>query len=90
MKKLMLPLMTLVVVLLLYNTFGQPLIPGERRDTTETVDLGRQLVITLPDDRIMYTYEVYIVSDGDKVTYKGERNEFDITGSKIEYREWEE
>lgn len=83
MKRIILTLTTIGITLtLLYNTVS------ETPSTTEPTELGRQMVITLPDDRTMYTYETYIVRDGDKVMYKGERNEFDITGSKIEYREW--
>ena len=56
-------------------------------DTPE-FDNGRKVVVHLPNGREVYTYENLIVQEGDKLLYKGERNTLDLTGGKVEFKDW--
>ncbi|MFJ8247384.1 hypothetical protein [Peribacillus asahii] len=48
-------------------------------------DLGREIIVHLPNGNTMHTYEGYIIHDEDKVLYQSKYYEKDITGSEIEY-----
>ena len=52
------------------------------------VELGRQVIIQLPNAKEIQTYENLIVEKDGKLYYKGERNTIDITGGTVVYRKW--
>lgn len=51
-------------------------------------DLGKKVVIHLPNGHDVFTYENLIVKKNGKTYYKGDRNTIDLTGGKIEYKNW--
>ncbi|WP_208025328.1 hypothetical protein [Bacillus salipaludis] len=51
-------------------------------------DLGRKVVIHLPNGQKVYTYENLIIEKDGKKYYKGERNTIDLTGGKVDYKNW--
>lgn len=51
-------------------------------------NLGRKVVILLPNDQKVYTYENLIYEKDGKTYYKGETNTIDLTGGKVEYKNW--
>lgn len=51
-------------------------------------DMGRKVVVHLPNGKDVNTYENLIVQKGEKLFYKGERNTLDLTGGTIDYKEW--
>ncbi|MDQ0199692.1 hypothetical protein [Neobacillus ginsengisoli] len=51
-------------------------------------NLGRKVVILLPNDQKVYTYENLIYEKDGKTYYKGESNTIDLTGGTIEYKNW--
>lgn len=51
-------------------------------------DLGRKVVIQLPNGQKMFTYEKKIVKKDGKTYYQGDFNTIDLTGGKIEYKNW--
>ncbi|HJV32192.1 MAG TPA: hypothetical protein VJ558_08335 [Bacillales bacterium] len=58
-----------------------------RIDAPET-DLGKKVVIHLPNGQEVYTYEKLIVKKDGKTFYKGERNTIDLTGGTVAYENW--
>ncbi|MDP4161803.1 MAG: hypothetical protein Q8906_06605 [Bacillota bacterium] len=52
-------------------------------------DLGRKVVVHLPNGKDVYTYEKFIIQKAGKLIYKGERNTIDLTGGKLDYKNWE-
>ncbi|WP_075981145.1 hypothetical protein [Bacillus massilinigeriensis] len=51
-------------------------------------ELGRKVIVEMPNGKDIYTYEKLIVKKEGKVLYKGERNTIDLTGGKIIYNNW--
>jgi hypothetical protein len=49
---------------------------------------GKKVIVSLPNGQEVFTYEKYIVKKGSKIYYKGERNTIDLTGGKVEYKNW--
>jgi hypothetical protein len=52
------------------------------------VELGRQVIIQLPNAKEIQTYEGLIVKKDGKLYYKGEWNTIDITGGTVVYQDW--
>ncbi|PLR78495.1 hypothetical protein CU633_04510 [Bacillus sp. V3-13] len=52
-------------------------------------DLGRKVVIQLPNGKELKTFENLIIKHGEKMYYQGERNKIDVSGGKIIYENWE-
>jgi hypothetical protein len=52
------------------------------------VELGRQVIIQLPNAKEIQTYEGLIVEKDGKLYYKGDRNTIDITGGTVVYQDW--
>ncbi|MBA4538344.1 hypothetical protein H1Z61_14680 [Bacillus aquiflavi] len=52
-------------------------------------DLGKKVVIHLPNGSTVFTYENLIIEENGKLYYKGERNTIDLTGGKVVYENWE-
>ncbi|WML48849.1 hypothetical protein RCG23_01580 [Neobacillus sp. PS3-34] len=52
-------------------------------------DLGRKVVVHLPNGREVFTYEKFIIEKAGKTFYKGERNTIDLTGGTLDYKNWE-
>lgn len=79
-------LLTLILTggILLFQYFDQSSI---RIDTPDE-NPGRKVVISLPNGQEVFTYEKYIVSKKGKTYYKGERNTIDLTGGKVDYKNW--
>lgn len=55
---------------------------------TPKKELGKKVVVEMPNGKDIYTYENLIVSEDGKLIYKGERNTLDLTGGKIKYKQW--
>ncbi|MFB6465658.1 hypothetical protein ACE38V_02445 [Cytobacillus sp. Hz8] len=55
---------------------------------TPNKDLGRKIIIEMPNGKDIYTYENLIINEDGKLLYKGERNTLDLTGGKIIYKKW--
>jgi hypothetical protein len=53
------------------------------------IDLGRKVVVHLPNGKEVFTYENLIVEKEGKIYYKGERNTMDLTGGTLDYTDWE-
>ncbi|MGG5254388.1 hypothetical protein ACQYAD_12910 [Neobacillus sp. SM06] len=51
-------------------------------------NLGKKVVVHLPNGQEVYTYENLIVKKDGKTYYKGERNTIDLTGGTIDYKNW--
>lgn len=49
---------------------------------------GKKVVVSLPNGHEVFTYEKFIVKKGGKTYYKGERNTIDLTGGKVNYKNW--
>lgn len=56
----------------------------------QTEDLGRKVVVHMPNGQEVYTYEKLIIKKNGKFYYKGDRNTIDLTGGKIQYKNWGE
>lgn len=57
-------------------------------ESTDREDLGQKVVIHLPNGQKVYTYEKLIIKKDGKTYYKGDRNTIDLTGGKVEYKNW--
>lgn len=68
----------------LYQQYDQRTI----RIDTPNDSPGKKIVVSLPNGHEVFTYEKYIVKKGGKTYYKGERNTIDLTGGKVEYKDW--
>jgi len=53
------------------------------------VDNGKKVVVVLPNGKKVFTFEKLLVEENGKLYYKGERNTIDLTGGKVEYKDWE-
>jgi hypothetical protein len=53
-----------------------------------TEDVGRKVVIQLPNGQKVFTYEKMVIEKDGKTYYQGERNTIDLTGGKVEYKNW--
>lgn len=53
-----------------------------------TVDMGRKVVVHLPNGQKVYTYDKLIVEKDGRTYYKGERNTIDLTGGTVTYQNW--
>lgn len=53
------------------------------------IDLGRKVVVHLPNGEEVFTYEKLIIQKEGKIIYKGERNTLDFTGGTVEHKDWE-
>lgn len=51
-------------------------------------DLGKKVIVHLPNGQEVNTYENLIVKKNGKTYYKGERNTIDLTGGTVEYKNW--
>lgn len=51
-------------------------------------DLGKKVVVQLPNGQEVFTYEKRIFQKDGKTYYKGERNKIDLTGGTISYKNW--
>ncbi|WP_059170339.1 hypothetical protein [Bacillus sp. FJAT-27445] len=49
---------------------------------------GKKVIVVLPNGHKVYTFENLIVEEDGKLLYKGERNTLDLTGGKVEFKEW--
>lgn len=80
----------LVIVLLLLAAYKvyHMVLPPTKIEAPQP-ELGRQVIVHLPDGKEVYTYEFYIKRKKGRVYYKGERNKIDLTKGKIEYKDWE-
>ncbi len=58
------------------------------RIDTPKENLGKKVVVHLPNGQEVYTYENLIVKKDGKTYYKGERNTIDLTGGTIDYKNW--
>lgn len=72
------------IILGLYQ-FSQSIIRIEAPEQ----DLGKKVIISLPEGNIVYTYEKYLVEEDGKLFYKGERNTINLTGGDVVYENWE-
>lgn len=52
------------------------------------VDLGRKVIIQLPDGKEIQTYENLLVEKEGKMYYEGEWNTINITGGTVVYEDW--
>jgi hypothetical protein len=52
------------------------------------VDLGRKVVIQLPNGKEILTYENLIVEEDGKLYYEGEFNTIDVTGGVVVIKDW--
>jgi hypothetical protein len=52
------------------------------------VDLGRKVIILLPDGKEIQTYENLLVEKEGKMYYEGEWNTINITGGTVVYEDW--
>lgn len=53
------------------------------------VDNGKKVVVVLPNGKKVFTFEKLLVEENGKLYYKGEWNTIDLTGGKVEYKDWE-
>ncbi|WML44154.1 hypothetical protein [Neobacillus sp. PS3-40] len=51
-------------------------------------NLGKKVVVHLPNGSDVFTYEKLIVKKEGKTFYKGERNTIDLTGGTVTYENW--
>jgi hypothetical protein len=51
-------------------------------------NLGKKVVVHLPNGQEVYTYEKLIIKKDGKTIYKGERNIIDLTGGTVAYENW--
>lgn len=61
---------------------------GTIRIEAPQVDLGKKVIVHLPNGQEVLTYEHLIVKIDGKTYYKGERNTIDLTGGTVEYKNW--
>jgi hypothetical protein len=52
------------------------------------VELGKKIVVHMPNGQEINTYENLIVKKDGKTFYKGERNTIDLTGGTVAYENW--
>ncbi|WP_231575005.1 hypothetical protein [Bacillus sp. B-jedd] len=53
------------------------------------IDNGKKVVVVLPNGKKVFTFEKLLVEENGKLYYKGEWNTIDLTGGKVEYKDWE-
>ncbi len=53
-------------------------------------EVGKKVVIHLPNGQKVYTYDHLIVKKDGKTYYKGDRNTIDLTGGTISFENWKE
>ncbi len=75
----------LLFILIGFYFYSQSLIKVE----TPEFDPGNKIIITLPDGKIIYTYENLIYEENGKLIYKGENSTLNLTGGKVDYKNWE-
>ncbi|MDP4084345.1 MAG: hypothetical protein Q8934_06970 [Bacillota bacterium] len=51
-------------------------------------DLGKKVVVQMPNGQEVFTYEKLIIKKDGKTYYKGERNTIDLTGGTVSYKNW--
>ncbi|WP_462409667.1 hypothetical protein [Neobacillus sp. Marseille-QA0830] len=51
-------------------------------------NVGKKVVIHMPNGQKVYTYENLIVEKNGKMYYKGDQNTIDLTGGTITYENW--
>lgn len=61
---------------------------GKIRIDTPKVDLGKKVVVHLPNGQEVFTFENLIVKKDGKTFYKGDRVTIDLTGGTIEQKNW--
>lgn len=52
-------------------------------------DLGRKVIIELPKNKKIYTYENLITEENGEIYYEGKFNKIKATGGTITYEEWD-
>jgi predicted amidohydrolase len=51
-------------------------------------NLGKKVIVHLPNGDDVFTYDKLIVEKDGKTYYKGEWNKIDLTGGTIDYKNW--
>jgi hypothetical protein len=69
---------------LLFQQYSQRTIQMDNPDENP----GKKVVVSLPNGQEVFTYDKFIVKNGSKTYYKGERNTIDLTGGKVVYKDW--
>jgi hypothetical protein len=72
-----------VGIFIFYNQWQKTI----KIDTPE-MNLGKKIVVHLPNGQEVYTYEKLLVKKDGKTFYKGERNTIDLTGGTVAYENW--
>ncbi|XJZ28799.1 hypothetical protein ACF5W4_08440 [Bacillota bacterium Lsc_1132] len=67
-----------------FNQYWQ----GTIRIEAPKENLGKKVVVHLPNGQEVYTYENLIIKKNGKTYYKGDRNTIDLTGGTIDYKNW--
>ncbi|WP_066397191.1 hypothetical protein [Neobacillus mesonae] len=55
-----------------------------------TEELGKKVVINLPNGQKVYTFDNLIVEKDGKMYYEGDLNTIDLTGGTVVYENWRE
>lgn len=58
------------------------------RIETPEVDLGRKVIIQLPNGKEIQTYENLLIEKEGKLYYEGEWNTINITGGTVVFQDW--
>lgn len=53
------------------------------------IDLGRKVVVKLPEGRELQTFENLLIEDNGKLYYEGEFNTIDISDGVVVIQDWE-
>lgn len=60
-------------------------LPVSHHTQPATTNLGRTVIVYMPNGTKMYTYEKYIIQKDGKTYYKSEYYNMNITNARIEY-----
>ena len=75
----------LLFILIGFYFYSQSLIKVEAPE----FDPGNKIIITLPDGKMIYTYENLIYEKNGKLIYKGENSTLNLTGGKVDNKKWQ-
>jgi hypothetical protein len=67
---------------------GNHYLKSQIRIEKPEVDLGRKVVVKLPDGKEVQTFENLLVEKNGKLYYEGEFNTIDVTGGIVVVKDW--
>ncbi|MGJ7919823.1 hypothetical protein [Neobacillus sp. LXY-4] len=82
--KIFLLLIFIAVLIFATNLYLKSLIKIEAPE----IDLGRKVVVQLPNGKEIQTYENLLVEEDGKLYYQGELNTIDVTGGIVVVEDW--